>query len=299
MPTELDVAVLGQIGRDLVLQVQEWPEPGGAAPAGRRLEMLGGKGANQAVGMAQLGLSVGLVAVVGDDRTGEEVLAAAASDGIDVSSVVRRSSTSTALLLDLVEEGGHRRLVEDVPEGTLLTPEDIAYLLPSVLAASTVVLQMQQPAESMTIAARAARAAGRRIVLDGAVPNAELLALADVLRADEEEASSMVDDFEDPVRAATELQQRHALELVVLAAGKAGNAVAWPGGQALLPLEDDAVVDQTGAGDAWIAGLTAGLVRGLNHRAAAELGASAAERTVQRLGGRPDLTSLLASTRRW
>jgi ribokinase len=47
--------VVGQLARDLVLSVDDLPEPGSSADATGRLEQLGGKGANQAVGLAQLG----------------------------------------------------------------------------------------------------------------------------------------------------------------------------------------------------------------------------------------------------
>ncbi|MFG1891405.1 PfkB family carbohydrate kinase [Micromonospora sp. NPDC049051] len=57
----LDVMVVGQVARDLVLLVDEVPEAGGTAPVRRRRELLGGKGANQAVGLAQLGAAVGLL----------------------------------------------------------------------------------------------------------------------------------------------------------------------------------------------------------------------------------------------
>jgi sugar/nucleoside kinase (ribokinase family) len=54
------VLVVGQIGRDLVLRIDVMPEPAGAAPVLERSELLGGKGANQAVGLRQLGADVGL-----------------------------------------------------------------------------------------------------------------------------------------------------------------------------------------------------------------------------------------------
>jgi ribokinase len=295
----IDAAVLGQIGRDLVLRVDELPGPGGAAPARERLELLGGKGANQAVGLVQLGLKVCLFGVIGDDRAGREVIEQAAADGIDVTSAIRRPGVCTALLLDVVEPGGQRRLIEDVPDETLLTPQDVAHLLPAVLTAATVVLQMQQPGESMAIAARGARAAGRRVLLDGAPQPAyreELLALSQVVRADRKEAATLLgrdlDGADETLDAAAELVREHDLDLVALEAGSAGNAVAWAGGRLLLPLPDEPVVDPTGAGDAWVAGLTAGLHRGLAHRSTAELGAAAASLTVQRPGGRPDLTPL-------
>ncbi|MDI5982262.1 PfkB family carbohydrate kinase, partial [Amycolatopsis magusensis] len=60
-----EVAVAGQIARDLVLELPELPPAGTAAAVRHRQETLGGKGANIAVSLAQLGASVSLIGVVG------------------------------------------------------------------------------------------------------------------------------------------------------------------------------------------------------------------------------------------
>ena len=77
------IVVVGQVARDLVLVVDQVPEAGGSVDVDRRRELLGGKGANIAVGLAQLGAAVALVGVVGDDLVGEQLLAQAARDGLD------------------------------------------------------------------------------------------------------------------------------------------------------------------------------------------------------------------------
>jgi ribokinase len=104
---QLDAVVVGQIARDLVLVVDEVPEAGTATPVRRRREMLGGKGANQAVGLAQLGVRVALLGVAGTDETGEWLLAQARRDGIDVSQVVRRGESG--LIVDIVDGDGRWR----------------------------------------------------------------------------------------------------------------------------------------------------------------------------------------------
>ncbi|GAB1815866.1 hypothetical protein MUNTM_49060 [Mycobacterium sp. MUNTM1] len=53
-----------------------------------------------------------------------------------------------------------------------------------------------------------------------------------------------------------------------------------------------AVLDPTGAGDAFVAGLIAALRDGAAPRDAGRLASSAASAAVQRLGGRPDLAGL-------
>ena len=73
--------------------------------------------------------------------------------------------------------------------------------------------------------------------------------------------------------------------------GRDGNAIVWPGGSVLVPLEDEAVVDTTGAGDAFTAALAAGLARGLEPAECGRRATAAAGRTVRHLGGRPQLAT--------
>jgi len=62
---EPDVVVFGQIARGLDLVVDEVPGPARSARVCERREMLGGKGANRAVGLAQLGMRPVLAGVDG------------------------------------------------------------------------------------------------------------------------------------------------------------------------------------------------------------------------------------------
>jgi ribokinase len=93
------------------------------------------------------------------------------------------------------------------------------------------------------------------------------------------------------VRAAKELLECGP-SLVVLDAGQDGNVLVWDGGEVVVPLADAVVVDTTGAGDAFVAGLVAGLARGAGPEQAGRLATAAAASTVDRLGGRPHLTAI-------
>jgi len=75
---DLRAAVVGQLARDLVLLIDRVPGAGSAMNVRLRREMLGGKGANQAVALAQLGIPVALVAVAGTDDVGRKLLRRAA-----------------------------------------------------------------------------------------------------------------------------------------------------------------------------------------------------------------------------
>ncbi|WP_199433271.1 PfkB family carbohydrate kinase [Qaidamihabitans albus] len=293
----VDVVVAGQIARDLVLRVFDAPDAGGSADVRFRREMLGGKGANQAVALAQLGMDVTLLGVTGDDRVAGELLEQAGLDGIDTASAVRRSGTETALIVDIVDDHGKWRYLEHIPESTLLTTRDVTASGTAIAAAKSVVVQLQQPADMALAAARLARAAGARVVLDGAIEDpahrAPLLANADVVRADAREAGQLagrpVRTEDEGIQAAGELL-KEGPSLVVLEVAGAGNVFVHPGGREFLPLVDTGVVDTTGAGDALVAALTATLTRDGPVHEAARLAVAAAGATVGHAGGRPNLT---------
>ncbi|MGC5248497.1 PfkB family carbohydrate kinase [Gordonia sp. DT219] len=293
----MSVVVIGQIGRDLVIRTDGLPEPGGTAPIVQWHEALGGKGANQAVGLAQLGVEVSLIGVAGTDRYGDDAVAQAVRDVIDVTGVVRRGRT--ALLVDLVDEPASRRLFEDVPAEALCGVPDIEQSAALIARADTVSLQLQQPGQTVLAAARRGRVAGARVVADGAVQpdlRADLLPLLDVLRADAEEAALIADDAAPTTQSAARGLARKLLaegpSLVALAIPDVGDLLVWRDGSELYPHADVPVQDTTGAGDAFVAGLNAALRTGADPRRAGQVASAAAASTTQHLGGRPTLEAV-------
>jgi ribokinase len=284
----MTVLVVGQVARDLVLCVDDAPGAQESVPATLRIEELGGKGANQAVALTQLGVPVALLGVVGDDPAGAAVLARAQSDGIDVSPVVHREGARTGLVVNVVDAHGHWRYVEDLPEATLLTPDDVR----RAPSARCVVVQLQQPSAAALAAAR--RSTGL-VVLEGAPDGHrdELLTAADVLRADVKEARLLTGEALDSpgaaIHAATDLLRRHDLAMVAFGI-EDGDVFVWRDGSRAFGHGDAKVVDTTGAGDAMSAALTAVLLRGGEPHEAAKLAVAAAAATVEHPGGRPNLT---------
>ncbi|XVS66883.1 PfkB family carbohydrate kinase [Actinosynnema sp. CA-299493] len=292
------IAVVGQIARDLVLVVPEVPGPGARAEVLERREMLGGKGANIARGTRQLGATAALVGVVGDDREGRLLVERLDADGVATSAVVCRSGVRTALIVDVVCDGGYRYL-EDVPGPTLVTADDVRAAASTLAGADAVVVQLQQPAEA---ALAAVRAATGLVVLDGAPDGraAELLAAADVVRADHREAEVLtgrsITGADAAVRAGRELLARGPSVVALEVPGEA-NVLTWGEGSAVIPLTDEEVVDTTGGGDAFVAALTVALVRGDDPEQAGRLATAAAGRAVGHPGGRTDLDGLALGAR--
>jgi ribokinase len=288
----IDVTVVGQIARDLVLTIDEIPEALASTRVHGRRETLGGKGANQAVSLAQLGASVALVGVVADDHDGERLLDRARADGIDTGAVVRRAGGRSALIVDIVDRHAHWRYLEDIPDAMLLTEQDVNAGASALTSARAVIVQLQQPLAAVRTAAGLAGDA--LVVLDGATDDRDVLALADVLRADDKETQLLtgqeIHGAGDALRAAQDVLGRYPrLRLVAFGAGAEGNVFAWADGNLVLPLEDVPVADTTGGGDAFVAALTLALIRGEQPESAAAAAVAAAAQTVGHAGGRPSL----------
>jgi ribokinase len=296
------VVVVGQAARDLVLRTRRLPEPNGDARVDETIETLGGKGANQAVGLRQLDAPVRLLAVLGDDPAGDDAARTARSDGIDLTWLVRRGPT--ALLVDVVDGDASRFLLEHVPDESLVTAEDLHSAVDAGVLddCDTVILQLQQPEQTVLEAARTARQRGLRVVLDGGLEGDardEVLGLADVVRADATEARMLTGrSFSSPdeARAAAESILSAGASVVALTVDGRGDLLAWPDGSAFFAFGDAPVVEPTGAGDAFVSGLVSGLRRGLHPREAGDLAHRCAAATVGRLGGRPDLRHLAAES---
>lgn len=309
----VDVVVVGQVGRDLVLTVPQVPAAGGAVDVTDRHELLGGA-VNQAVGCRQLGLRTAVLGVVGDDAAGQDAIEQARSDGLDVTELRIRAGGTTALFVDVVADDGTRRLLEHVPAEVRLTADDVRRARPLLRSARAVLVQAAQPTDAVRETLRTCRDAGGLVVLDGAPADGsaadELVALADVVRADAAEAPAVLGRRPDGVAATREAARALVSRALASRAPVAGEgagprivALAVPGegdllayrdergavGDVLLPLLGTAPADVTGAGDAFVAGLVAALLQGLDEETAGWWAAAAAGHTVARVGGRPDL----------
>src|SRR5207248_2654687 len=81
------ILVVGSVNSDFSARGAKLPKPGETAKAGEFAEGLGGKGANQAVAVARLGVRVGLVARVGADDRGRAAVRQLRGEGVDVGRV--------------------------------------------------------------------------------------------------------------------------------------------------------------------------------------------------------------------
>jgi sugar/nucleoside kinase (ribokinase family) len=285
------VVTLGKLVADVVLVLTAELVRGGQVRV-RRTISAGGAPANAAAGLARLGVPVRMAGWAGADPLGDGLLTGLAGRGVELA-VVRRGSAPVGTVL--VHPDGERTLLADAGEGGL-EPADLD---PAWFAGAAVVhldgydlLPGRWP-DVVVAAAGQARAAGAAVSVDVAAANriADVGpdAYADLLRR------VRPDLLLCNAREAEVLGDVAALAgLVVVHAGEQPTRVLTGGAELRVPVPPlpDGVVDTTGAGDAFAAGLLAGWWRGLPVPEAVEAGHAAAAVVVSVPGGQaPPLSS--------
>ena len=301
------VTVVGSLNMDLVTRAPRIPQPGETVIGSDFHTVPGGKGANQAVAAARLGASVSMVGRVGRDTFGGILLENLASGGIDHEFVTRDPEVATGIALITVDDKGQNSIVVAPGANMRLVLADIDAAKARIVSSDALLLQLENPLETVTGAAEVAHAHGVRIILNPAparpVPP-HLLSLVDVLIPNESETAlltGMPVGNQAEAEAAAEALHNAGVGIVILTLGGRGAMLACDGGAELFPAFDVTPVDTTAAGDAFVAGLAVALADGRSLAEAVRWGNAAGALATTKLGAQPslptrqDLEGLLAT----
>ena len=290
----MTVVVVGDVATDVVAVLSGVPAPGSDRPASIRTRG-GGAGANVAVHLAQLGMPVLLAGCIGDDAAGAGLVAELTAAGVGLA-LRTVPGASTGTIISLVEPDGQRSMLADRGANLDLRPDDVPSSVPGGhLHLSGYTLLDPGPRAAGLAALAAARSASCTVSVDPA-STGPLAAygverwLADtagatVLLPNADEAR-LLTGCTDPADAARALAERHPVVAVSLGA----DGALWASGELLLhrPAHPADVVDTTGAGDAFAAGLLGAWLtdpaRDPAH--ALDAGLARAAQVVARLGAR-------------
>ncbi|MDQ0190700.1 carbohydrate kinase family protein [Alicyclobacillus cycloheptanicus] len=230
----------------------------------------GGVGRNIAENLAVLGCPVRLVAPVGDDAAGQEVLRHLQDVGVDVEHVFPVEGERTGTYLAVMDRSGEMEIaVADMAIMDHLSPVELTSRRCAFGDAKVVCLDANLPADVLSLALDAARDESPRAVTVAdpvSVPKAlrllPCLSRLDVITPSRDELAALSDmpvaTLEDVARAARALRAR-GVQTVICTLGEQGvhvDTAAWTG---LVPARSVEVVDVTGAGDAFTAGIIYGI----------------------------------------
>ncbi len=287
-----EVAVLGAAALDWVAQVKELPQPDGIVSAASYAPFPGGTGGNVAEAVARLGHGVRFMGQLGDDEGGKILLRAFKKAGVDTSSMRLVKGERSASTFIAVNQRGERMIfslggVAIYTEGTDIDPAWLKGIK---------VLFIADALKSTALAAFKALEKGGRVVFNpgghlaasGTAFLAQMLEMADLLILSRPESRAMTRE-QDPEKALSVLA-RQWTGVAMLTLGEDGVLLLDHGNMQHVPASPvRSVVDTTGAGDAFSAGVVVGMLEGLSWVGAARLGCAAAALKISNLGARGGL----------
>ncbi len=289
------VTVVGSLNMDLVVRSPRIPQPGETIIGTDFHTVPGGKGANQAVAAARLGVQVSMVGRVGRDVYADALLDNLEAAGVDHTFVAQDPEAATGVALIVVDDAGQNSIVVASGANMRLSPADVDAAESAIADADVLVLQLESPLETVIHAAQVARAHDITVVLNPApartVP-ASLLSMVDVLVPNESETMLLTDmpvgDLAE-IEAAAAVLQAEGRGTVILTLGERGALLARKGDVRLVPAFKVAPVDTTAAGDAFVAGFAVAFSEGRPLTEAVRWGNAAGALATTRLGAQSSL----------
>jgi ribokinase len=293
----IGVLVVGSLNVDLVVRAPRQPRAGETLIGDGFATDQGGKGANQAVAAARMGVQVAMVGRVGDDDHGRRMRSALEREGIDTTAVSTDDTLPTGVAAILVAHDGENSIVVVPGANHALGLQHIDAAAAQLTKARVVVAQLEVPQAAVFHALRLARSAGAVTLLNAApaaVLAPELLQTVQWLVVNEGEAAALLGT---PV---VEMSQARAAARALLAWGPV-DVVVTVGARGLVHANAAGVthhaanavkaVDTTGAGDTFVGVLAASLAQGLPADEALRRGQAAAAIAVTRHGAQSAMPS--------
>ena len=299
------VVVVGSVNLDLVVAAPRIPATGETV-LGEQLRLIpGGKGANQAVAAARLGLTTSFVGRVGDDDFGRTLRLNLAEADVDLRHLQITNDVPSGVALIVVAQTGQNAICVAPGANSRLTPDDVRAAEELIAGARVLLVQLEIPLETVACALQLARRHGVETILDPAPAPAFMpteLFQVDVITPNQTEAATLLGtatgQIPEPGKAAalgpTPEEKaaaflKRGVRAVALKRGAAGAFVADAKGSVAVPGFSVHVVDTTAAGDAFAAGLALGRIEGLSLADATRWANAAGALACTKHGAQPSL----------
>lgn len=291
------IVVVGSLNMDIVVEAPRPPQMGETIMGEKVHFIPGGKGANQAVALARLGAETTMIGAVGQDSFGTELLKALQVEGISTEAIKRQRDVATGVASILLAQGDNQIIVVPGANAQCL-PEDVEQQEHLIAAADLILLQLEIPLVTVIKTVEIAKKHGKQVILNPAPAQAlpiELLRRVDVLTPNRSELELITgkDSSVEGLELAVQELLNRGVGQVVTTLGSAGAAYANADRTiSKLPANKVEVVDTTGAGDAFNAGLAYVLAQEYDWAAAVEFAGRVSALAVMRFGAQAGMPTL-------
>lgn len=291
------VIVVGSLNYDIFTKIPHRPELGENLPVDEVSFSAGGKGANQAVQAAKLGMETYMAGCVGSDAMGDMLLASAEKFGLHTE-YIRRTEEPTGMgLVSVLPDGS---VYANIIRGAnfAITREDVDRLGSLWDEAGYVMIQMEIPMDINRYVIDKAKAHGCKVVLNAAPAEKfenEYMKKCDILVVNEVEAGFYANEVIDSLEKACRLADKKAADMEnswIITMGKQGAVVSNGQKHEVIPSEKVNAIETTGAGDSFIGGM----IYALNHKMdlfdACRFATKCSAVTVSRVGAQDSMPTL-------
>lgn len=300
MPSDAKIVVVGSHAPGIFVRVKRVPKAGETVIGWDFHEPVdGGKGSNQAIAAARLGVKTSFIGCVGRDRIGEEGERWMQGAGVDTSYLIKHKTVSSGVGFILLAEDGIPAMVTSMGANSELNKEDIEKAMQNMPAAQVMLTQFEMPIEIAMFAADMAKRLGIiSIVNPGPAPEEPVpnLDAASILIPNETEAQVLLGrepgQEYDAQEMAKALKQKSKVECVIITLGAKGAVGMDDDGLWQLDVPEVDVVDTSGAGDVFCSALAVGIVNGKTIRKASDWAVKVASLSVTKQGTVPAFPTL-------
>lgn len=293
------VVILGVFVADTAYRADRQPRMGETILGNSFKLGPGGKGSNQAVAAGKLGADITFLTRLGVDAFADMAKATWAEAGVKSAVIDTPQSYTGAAYIFIEETTGNNAIIVSPGAAMLISSEDIEANAGLIRGAGVFVTQLEQPIDAALRALKIARGAGVTTILNPA-PAAKLpdriYTLCDYVTPNETEAEELtgikVSSIDDARRAADSLLKK-GVGSVIITLGEKGALLHTAGRSNHVPVVNaGAVVETTGAGDAFNGGLAAALAKGVEPLQAVRFACAVAGISVTRPGTAPSMPTL-------
>jgi ribokinase len=289
------VVVLGNINQDFVMRAERMPRPGETILGGSLQFVAGGKGANQAVTAARLGAEVTLIGRVGQDAFGPGLLGNLRREGVETRYIGTDDHTATGAAFIALSPDGQNSILSVGGANLACAPRYVEEAAPAIAQADMCLVQFAVPMESVELFVATAVQRGIPVLIDPTPAMERMpanLHQATIVTPNETEAEYVVGyECPDHATAAKAAREMHGkgVKIAIVKRGPEGAIVCDDEGCRLVAGYEVDVVDTTGAGDAFAAGLGVALAEGLSVDQAIASANACGALACTKLGAQPSL----------
>lgn len=292
----MSIIVFGSLNLDLVAKTPQIPHLGETVHGTKFFTASGGKGANQAVAAAKLGMTTYIIGRVGNDPFAPILLKSLTEAGVNTEGIQTDYQVSSGVAMIAVDSQGNNQIIIIGGANQQVNLSDGERLKPLLSKAKCLLLQLEIPLDAVIAAAEMAKTAGLTVILDPApAPDAlplELYQSVDIITPNETETAKLVGfelTNETTYHRAADILLKRGVKTVIITLGEKGVFWATDAEREFVPSYQVKAIDTVAAGDGFNGALAVALAKELSLKEAIQWGIVAGALTTTVEGAQPAL----------